>query len=259
MSNLKKLWSDLRGIAKACGPWTTMRWLFTMAANLPTILRERQLTIVDVRMGEGPFTVRYGKSRARLLGTRVFGGIRELWIRDVYGHQNFLKLPENALVVDLGANTGVFTNLVLAHNPTARVVAVEPHEDYGRTMMESARLNGFEDRIRVCRAFIGDFTTVQETDSAIEGFAGAPMIPEPDFLERFGLKRIDLLKCDIEGSEFTFLDEDSRILDISERVAIELHGWGGNARAFVDALEEKGFRLVNVDWDGEHAIALAAR
>lgn len=259
MNNVKKLWSDFRGIASACGWGTATRWLFSIAASLPTIVRERQLSAADVRMGAGPFRVRYRGSEARLCGTRVLSGIREVWIRDVYGHGDFLDLPENALVVDLGANIGLFTILALATGPTTRVVAVEPHEGFGETIWQAARLNGFEDRLAVCRAYIGDFTPFQEKDSAIEGFAGAPLLSESEFLARYDIKRIALLKIDIEGSEFAFLRDDSRILDLSDRVAVELHGAGGSAKTFLAALEAKGFRLLKVDWYGEDCIALASR
>ena len=259
MNNVKKVWSDFRGISRACGVGTALRWLGSIALSLPSMIRDGRLIGADVRMGEGPFTVRYKGSKARLCGTRVFGGIREIWIRDVYGHNDFLKLPENALIVDLGANIGVFTTLALATNPTARVVAVEPHKDFPKTMHASARLNGFEDRLSHCQAFIGDFTHSQESDSLTEGFAGVPQISEDDFLRRFGIDRIDFLKCDIEGSEFAFLHPDSKLLDLADRVAIEVHGWGGDSRAFLDRLEEKGLRVVHVDWDGADCIALATR
>jgi FkbM family methyltransferase len=259
MNYVKKVWSDFRGISKACGLATALRWLGCIALTIPSMVRERGLSRADLLMGEGPFTVRYKGTKARLCGTRVFGSIREIWVRDVYGHGDLLKLPENALVVDLGSNIGAFTTLALATNPTARVVAVEPHRDFPKTMVAAARLNGFADRIDQCQAFIGDFTHLQQSDSLTEGYSQAPQISEAEFIRRFGIDRIDFLKCDIEGSEFAFLHPDSRLLDLSDRVAIELHGWGGDSRAFLGKLEEKGFRIVHEDWNGPDCIALATR
>lgn len=259
MSRVRKLLSDLRGVRRACGWGTAARWLSKIVLSAPQILRERDLQAADLRMGPGPFRVRHKEGQALLYGPRVFSGIREVWIRDSYGHKDFLRLPDNALVVDLGANMGVFTTLALAASATSRVIAIEAQPEWAEPMWKSARLNGFEGRLDYCNAFFGTLTEVQDDVAARSENEGVPAVSESEFLARFGIEKIDFLKCDIEGSEFALLEPDSRLLDIADKVAIEVHHWGGNARLFVDRLREKGFKLVDVEWHGDDCIALAAR
>src|SRR4051812_30255531 len=53
------------------------------------------------------------------------GLVTQIFVENLY-FQNGISLPENALVIDGGANIGLFTLYVLQHHPTATVVAVEP-------------------------------------------------------------------------------------------------------------------------------------
>ena len=77
--------------------------------------------------------------------------------------------------------------------------------------------------------------------------------------EYYGIERIAFLKCEIEGSEFFMIEPRSRILDITDRLAIEVHDFGGDVKAFLNGLKERGFIDVSVDWYGAECIARAAR
>ena len=54
-------------------------------------------------------------------------------------------------------------------------------------------------------------------------------------------------------------ERNSRLLDIADRVAIELHDFGGDPQHFLDTLKAKGFVDLQVDWYGRECIARAAR
>lgn len=53
--------------------------------------------------------------------------IREIFMQDLYD-MRMLKsgLPENPVVIDIGANIGLFSMLILSHVPGARIIAFEP-------------------------------------------------------------------------------------------------------------------------------------
>ena len=260
MSQISKLFSDARGIASVAGPATALRWLGAVALATPQILKSRQLIPADDRMGNGPFAVRHRLGRAKLSGRGAFSGMREIWVRDCYTRgTDILRLPEHALVVDLGSNIGNFTTLALAGNPTARVIAVEAARDLLESLERTAAINGFSDRITACRAMIGKMTELQHSLQRSPRYQCVELLSEPEFLARYRIDRIDFLKCDIEGSEFAFLDPGSRLLDITDRIAIEIHGWAGDSRAFIASLEAKGFTMLDVVWDGADCIALARR
>ena len=257
---LRKLASDFQGIRGVCGTGTALRWLGAVASTIPEALRTRQLLAADAHMGTGPFAVQMRGARAKVVGEGAFSGIREIWVREVYSRGGFLQIPENGTVVDLGANMGNFTMLALAIQPTARVIAVEAGRHMWDRLAKSARLNGREDRIELCQAFIGSFSPKQDRIATSDDhYIGVPTISEADFISRYGITRIDFLKCDIEGSEYFLLEEGSRLLDITDRIAIELHAFAGDPKAFLAQLVRRGFRIHHEQWDGPDCIALAAR
>jgi len=257
---LAKLFGDFRGIARVAGLGTALRWMGCVVLTLPSALKTRNLLAADQLMGTGPFRVHHATGDALLVGDSAFSGLREIWVRDVYAGGGFLRLPDHGTVVDLGANMGNFSAQALAANPTVRLIAIEPSAPLGAKWATTMATNGFQDRAQLCRAFIGIFTDKQRRDFENDpAYGDAPTINEDEFLQRYQIDHIDFLKCDIEGSEFFMMERGSRLLDIADRVAIELHDFGGDPQHFLDTLKEKGFNDLQVDWYGRECIARAAR
>lgn len=257
---LAKLFGDFRGIARVAGLGTALRWVACILVTLPSVLKTRNLLAADRLMGTGPFRVHHAIGNALLTGESAFSGLREIWVRDVYAGGDFLRVPDHGTVVDLGANMGNFSAQALAANATARLIAIEPSAPLGVKWAATIAANGFQDRAQLCRAFIGIFTDKQRRDFENDpAYGDAPTINENEFLRRYAIDHIDFLKCDIEGSEFFMTERGSRLLDITDRVAIEIHDFGGDPQHFLDTLEAKGFVNVQVDWYGRECIARAAR
>lgn len=211
-------------------------------------------------MGNGPFSVSRQSARAKLAGQQVFSGIREIWVRDVYLKDDYLKIPAGSLVIDLGANLGNFTNLALAQHGDVRVIAVEPSPPLSNSLQESLRINGWSDRASVKRAFLGVKTEVQVAAAADPAYRDAEYLSESAFLAEFDIQRIDFLKCDIEGSEFFLLDPGSKLLSLASNLAIEVHPWGGSVTHFLEFVRSAGFEIGSVVYDGNGAcIALCSR
>jgi FkbM family methyltransferase len=255
-----KLFSDFRGIVRVCGLGPALRWAMGVVVTLPTVIRTRNLMSADRRMGHGPFKVHHAVGDAVLVGRHVFSGIREIWVREVYAKDGFLQIPDHGVVIDLGANMGNFSAMALASNATARLIAVEPSARIGKKWGATMQANGFTDRAQLCRAFVGDFTPVQLNDIKTDpAYADAPHLTEAEFLAQYAIDHIDFLKCDIEGSEYFMIQPGSRILDITDRLAIEVHDGGGDVKRFLAVLAERGFSDIKVDWYGSECIARAAR
>jgi FkbM family methyltransferase len=51
---------------------------------------------------------------------------KEIFVRQMYGAGRALDFPERALVVDVGANIGLFTRYVLGRQPSVQVLSLEP-------------------------------------------------------------------------------------------------------------------------------------
>jgi FkbM family methyltransferase len=249
LNYLKSISRDAMGISRACGPLVAIRWLLCIGVTLPECLRTGNLQPADRRMGDGPFAVTRGAACAQLIGRQVFSGIREIWVRDVYLRNDYLEISKGALVVDLGANLGNFTNLALAQHPDVRVIAVEPSLTLSESLRSSVAHNGWTDRTSIIRAFVGATTEVQAKVADSPDYMGAPSLTENGFLDEFGITHIDFLKCDIEGSEFFMLERGSRILAITQNLAIEVHVWGGPVPAFLDRVEKAGFEIGSIQKD----------
>jgi FkbM family methyltransferase len=259
LNYLKTIGRDAKGIAITCGWWVALRWLWCILLTFLECLKVRNLQPADRRMGEGPFAVTRQGARAKLAGPQVFSGIREIWVRDVYLKNNYLKIRPGALVIDLGANMGNFTNLALAQHADVRVIAVEPSLSLSTNIRESLRMNGWANRASVKRAFIGTKTKIQIGIAADPEYRDAEYVSEPAFLEEFNVQQVDFLKCDIEGSEFFLLEPISKLLSLTKNLAIEIHPTGGSVGDFLGFIRTAGFEIGSIVEDGTGACIALCR
>jgi FkbM family methyltransferase len=260
VGHLKVIMSDTMGLARVCGPLVALRWLFAIVMNFGEVRRKGNLQPADMAMGAGPYTCKLGKARAKLGAPKVVSGIREIWVRDVYLRGGFLSIKDGDRVVDLGCNKGNFSCLALGHGPDVRCVCVEVHSEQVNRLKSQLELNGFTERAHVVHAFVGRDREQSEKLRELIGDAarGVEIISEDELIERCGIDRIDFLKCDIEGSEFDLLTEDSRLLHMTRQLAIEVHKDVGDAEAFLAMLERKGFE-VKRGMENHEAIVVTAR
>lgn len=136
--------------------------------------------------------------------------------------------PGGPRVVDLGANLGFFTLRTLSRYPAARVTAFEPDPENARLLEEVLRRNGVSERVEVVEACAG-------TVDGWTGFAGglgceshvvaaedgAVRVPVRDVFAHLG--HVDLLKIDIEGSEWPLL-ADPRLGEVlPAAIVLEYH------------------------------------
>jgi len=156
-------------------------------------------------------------------------------------------------VVDLGANTGMASLWFLLRLPRLKkLVAVEPNprlgsvirknvESYARgrfTLEEGcvsdsdqpfANLQLLDDNHRHTRIGFSDHGDVRNMRLA-------------ELLDRHGLPTVDLLKMDIEGSEYALLN-DAKSLRRCSRIVAEIHGVPEDRGKFVAALGQIGFSV----------------
>lgn len=250
---------DTFGLIRVCGFGVAMRWLSKVFLNFGKCLKARNLQPADIAMGEGPFEVRLGRSKARLSGCQIVSGIREIWVRDVYLANGFLKIPEQATVVDFGTNMGNFTMLALGHGPGVKVVSVEPSSERNALYRRQVEVNGWQDRATLDRCFIGTRGDMQEELLEDKHYHGAEFVSQEEFIARHNLTKINFLKCDIEGSEFGLLNEESPILAMTDQLGIEIHDMAGDRYEFIKMLETCGFEVAPVRHHDTSCVAQARR
>ncbi|SEF14586.1 methyltransferase, FkbM family [Rhizobiales bacterium GAS191] len=238
---------DFTGLWRVCGAPVAVHWLLLVALRFGSIIKEGSLAPADRSLGPGPFLVRFPTCQAafRVRGEGSISSVREMYVRDCYLHHGALAIRDGDTVVDLGANVGNFTNLALAHGGSVRVVAVEPSRQLNEAFELSLALNrGHRERVQLLRAFVGGLPEKQksiiETD---HNYSDAPWMSEAELIRSIRIDRVDFLKCDIEGGEFDLFRKDSRLLQMSRTLAVEIHAFGGDVESFVQIVRDLGFAI----------------
>ena len=145
-------------------------------------------------------------------GTSDFLVVSEIFERGIYEPVLSWTLPDDATVLDLGANIGLASLFFSRHLQRCRIVAVEPDADNLRMLrancaglLEASRMSVFE-------GFVAARDGTAGIDRAGEAFsyrkanadADEPHIQclsIPTLLAQHEVQRVDLLKNDVEGSE----------------------------------------------------------
>jgi FkbM family methyltransferase len=150
-------------------------------------------------------------------------------------------LAPGATFVDLGANVGYFTIIgAQLCGPTGRVLAIEPQERLLPVIKENIRINGVEwaTALNVAVTDVPGTVTLHLTADTAPGGSGlfrqtkyrlptqqATGKTIAQILDEEGLERVDLMKVDIEGSEYEALLGSPDVFR-SRRIralALELH------------------------------------
>ena len=126
-------------------------------------------------------------------------------------------------VIDVGANIGVFTMLAASLvGPSGRVLAVEPNPLNARMAEASRRLNGF-DHVTVLQAAAGPGAGMLAINTSFSNGTTAAIddgqVMQADTVACVAVdqvapagRRVDLVKLDVEGAEYTALQGCRRLL-----------------------------------------------
>ena len=166
---------------------------------------------------------------------REFYDLETLW--QINFHRVYPLADTDRVIVDAGANVGLFSCWAASSNPRSTVYAVEPSPDNLERLENHLRVNRLQNRVTVLPAALsGVESTVwlSARASASQMFHVVPeqapdTIPVPaltlaGLLARVGEPRIDFLKMDIEGSEYsTLLLADPEDLRRVQRLSLEYH------------------------------------
>ena len=147
-------------------------------------------------------------------------------------------------VVDIGSNKGLYA--VMAATAGADVLALEGQLGFVRMIEQNAAQNGVADRVQVVHALRGAETGALSTlaprqeSSAWSDDVGSVTMSELLGLSSFDC--IDLMKMDIEGSEFSAFETAATWLPSVNRLVMEAHAEWGPPAQIIDQLEAAGFR-----------------
>ena len=143
----------------------------------------------------------------------------EVFKMEVY--QTGLTPSEVLRVVDLGGNVGYSCLYFCRKYPNARVLTFEPHPRHAELLDHNVELNGYSERVTLIRAAASTRSgKVNLTDANLSSaVVGASVTEKPglrifavdavDMFPVIGRDPIDILKMDIEGSEYELMQDPS--------------------------------------------------
>lgn len=223
-----------------------IRLLFNALIAAPAIVRSGDFKSLDRRMGRRAARIRFNDSQFRIDchatdrliqdGTYTFGLVRELYVRNCYLRFGVADAARKAkTVIDFGANRGLFSVLMVASG--AKVVSIEANPDFERAVHRNMEINGFSNFTTIT-AFVGAEGRYAENKSR--------RLSVLEIMALVGINRVDLMKIDIEGSEFAIFREASW-LDRVDAVTMEIHPEHGNPGEIIAAFAERGFTVTATD------------
>jgi FkbM family methyltransferase len=182
----------------------------------------------------------------------------QIFLRRIYR-----VLPADQVIVDLGANIGLFSLYAARCAPQARVLSFEPfpstfrrltqtigdhHLDARVTCLNYAAAGADGVRVMADTPVPSQRRTLASSSSDKPG-AAVQSKTLAAILEEYSLPQVDLLKMDIEGSEYeVLLSTPPAVLKRIRRISLEYHGDSApySKRQLFDHLGAAGF---TAQWD----------
>jgi len=177
----------------------------------PTFMYHYALGLVPAR----PYRFRNGAVLKIQRGTEHVP-IMGIFLRGDYGVP-----PDNATVIDLGANIGAFSVYAVIMGRNTRVYAYEPMPETYQALQENIRLNRLTRAIKCFNYAVAGTPAVRELFVTGTNFFFptliAPIKPQEtesqpvrcttlaEIIDLNKLARVDLLKIDVEGGEYDIL------------------------------------------------------
>lgn len=208
------------------------------------------------------------------IGRALFWGGLESWENETT--RVFYDLArEAAVVLDIGANTGVFSLLACTANPLATVIAFEPVPRVHDRLAENIRLNRLQDRCEARGDAVSDTggvtrlhvpasdlpTSASLNASGFRGLEGI-LIEVPvttiDQVARSIGAPVDLVKIDVEGFEDKVLEGMQEVLERSRPALVIECNTDGPVEAIQSLLSKFGYRFFHLRGSGPIEVATIA-
>ena len=222
---------------------------------------------VGISEPELPLNVQFRSgTRCRL---QEFYDIQTLW--QIFFHRVYDVRPSDRVIIDAGANIGLFACYAAWRSPSAEILCLEPFPATFERLLATVSSNRLEKRIKCLNYALDDrerVAVMSATDDveasqmrrlAADAAPSAGVSVRTMTLERLvdatNAEIIDLLKMDIEGSEFdVLLTTGPRVFRRIRRINVEYHqpppGVRGSKEEIIAHLRSAGARLVLDDSAG---------
>jgi FkbM family methyltransferase len=179
----------------------------------------------------------------------------------IFGRKDYGDIPKGGVVVDIGANIGTFT-LYAAMNGASKVLSIEPNSRAFNVLQTNAQTNKLSGKVVPIRAAVTDhdgdtvfipvssspYNAITSERGASDAVEAVETVTLKGLAAQYNLDRIDLLKVDCEGAEFTIIP--SIPSDLLKRIrCIRLEYQDKDVTIITDYLQKHSFRIVRHDRD----------
>jgi FkbM family methyltransferase len=166
------------------------------------------------------------------------------------------------VIVDLGANEGLYVLKMKENSPNAKIIAVEPNPEAFRILKKNVETNNLSDVILVNSAVSSkngkvNFEIIKgstevgalklyekfENRGEIRKISVTSITLEKLF-NMFNLNKIDLLKMDVEGTELEILKSAESILPKIKKVVVEYHGAQKTKKGVIKLMLKRNFKML---------------
>jgi len=192
----------------------------------------------------------------------LYVNYRQMFYEDIYAHCNLANLNT---VIDIGANVGLFSLYMLKKHNCKRIYAIEPTKKAFEQLSDVLKV---ESNASVHKLAVHNFngkSKIKSVDdnSTISGFVDGvhpynnhniteeevDVVTLTSFINNNNLRRIDLIKIDIEGMEYDVIDSLSDVdLLKSDRYLIEYHlAKTKNIKRIVERFKFLGYSIMNIE------------
>lgn len=166
----------------------------------------------------------------------AFGIVREIYIRDCYFKWHPPSVYNHArTVIDLGANRGAFSALMTTQ--AQFILCVEYGEQYVPIIRHNMGMNNYNN-YAVETALVGAGGLLSKLNS--------PRVAIDDLFHRYNIESVDLIKMDIEGSEFALFDSADWLQRINA-ISMEVHPLHGDPSVILESINQHGFTYAIAD------------
>lgn len=179
----------------------------------------------------------------------------------IFGRKDYGDIPKGGVVVDIGANIGTFT-LFAAKNGASKVFAIEPNSHAYNVLQTNVRTNNLSNKITPIKAAVtdqdGDTVFIPANSSPYNAITAEPTqahqletvktITLQRLAAQYNLDRIDLLKIDCEGAEFTIIPSIPSSL-MSKIGCMRLEYQDRDVNIITDYLRRHSFHIVKHERD----------
>lgn len=195
--------------------------------------------------------------------------IEDIFNRNEY-HLNSLGLPEDAVIMDIGAHIGAFTIAATQIAPDGRVLAFEPMPSNYKVLKKNVKTNNLE-QVAIfplaisgqdgqVRLYVNENNTAGHSMTSMTSgkYHSVPSITLTKAIQDNRIRRIDLLKMDCEGAEYDILfNTPESTLRLIDKIIMEYHGSSDfQASSLADFLISFGFSVTIVkEYDHKRGLA----